>query len=83
MGETVIVAIITGALSLAGTLAGSYFAHRKSAALIAYRIQQLEVRVEKHNQLIERTYMLEKRCDVYDEKFKVVNHRVDDLGGGT
>lgn len=83
MGETVIVAIITGALSLAGTLAGSYLAHRKSAALIAYRIQQLEVRVEKHNQLIERTYMLEKRCDVYDEKFKVACHRIDDLEGST
>lgn len=83
MGETAIVAIITGALSLIGTLSGSYLAHRKSAVLIAYRIQQLEVRVEKHNQLIERTYMLEKRCDVYDEKFKVVNHRVDDLEGST
>jgi hypothetical protein len=82
MGETVIVAIITGALSLAGTLAGSYFSHRKSTALIAYRIEQLEDKVNKHNQLIERTYALEKRCDVYDEKFKVVNHRVEDLEGG-
>ena len=34
--------IIIGLLSLLGTLAGTYFANRKSSALIAYRLEQLE-----------------------------------------
>ena len=79
MSDTVIVAVITGVLSLAGTLAGSYFSQRKSAALIAYRLEQLEKKVDKHNSVIERTYQLEKRADVMDEKIKVANHRIDDL----
>lgn len=79
MSEVIIVAIITGVLSLVGTLSGSYFANRKSAVLVAYRLEQLEIKVNKHNNLIERTYELEKRCDLQDEKIKVVNHRIGDL----
>ena len=45
MTETVIVAV----LSLIGTMAGAYFANKKSAALIAYRLEQLEQKVAKHN----------------------------------
>ncbi|MDF2538004.1 MAG: hypothetical protein K0S76_1025 [Herbinix sp.] len=79
MNDVIIVAIITGSLSLAGTLAGSYFSQRKSAALISYRLEQLEDKVHKHNNLIERTYKLEERCTLQDEKMKVANHRLDDL----
>jgi hypothetical protein len=75
MSETVIVAL----LSLAGTLAGSFLAQRKSAALIAYRLEELEDKVSKHNNLIERTYKLEERCQVFEEKIKVANHRIGDL----
>ena len=81
MSDAIIVAIITGALSLAGTLAGSYFSHRKSTALVVYRLEQLEKKVEVHNKVIDRTYALEKRCDVIDEKIKVANHRIEDLEG--
>lgn len=49
-------AIIVALLGLAGTLAGSYLANRKSTALIAYRLEQLEQKVSKHNNLVERTY---------------------------
>ena len=73
--ETVIVAI----LSLVGTLVGTYFANRKSAALLDYRLAQLEKKVDKHNTVIERTYALEKRADVTDEKIKVANNRIKDL----
>ena len=79
MGETIIVALITGCLSLVGSLCGVYFSHRKSTALIAYRLEQLEDKVNKHNKLVERTYALEKRCEVFEEKFKVTDHRIDDL----
>jgi hypothetical protein len=75
MSETIIVALI----AFGGTLAGSFLAQRKTAALIAYRLEQLEKKVDKHNSVIERTYQLEKRADVVDEKIKVANHRIEDL----
>ena len=47
--------------------------------LTNYRVEQLEKKVDKHNNLIERMYDLESRVDVHDEKIKVANHRLDDL----
>lgn len=75
MTESIIVAI----LSLIGSLSGVYLAQRKSAALISYRLEQLENKVNKHNNVIERTYELEKRCTLHEEQLKVVNHRISDL----
>ena len=73
--ETVIVA----ALSLAGTLAGAYLANRRSSALIAYRLEQLERKVNKHNNLVERTYALEEAAALADERIRVANRRIADL----
>ena len=64
MTDTVIVAII----SLLGTLLGSF----GGTQLVKYRIEHLEKKVEKHNSIVERTYILE-------EKMKVANHRIEDL----
>lgn len=71
--------IIVAVLALLGTLAGTYFANQRGTALIAYRIEQLEHKVEKHNQVIERVYKLEQHEAVIDEEIKVANHRIDDL----
>lgn len=71
--------IIVAGLSLLGTLAGAYAANRKSSALIAYRLEQLENKVNKHNQVIERTFKLEKQEELLEEKIKVINHRIEDL----
>ena len=57
MSETIIVALITGGLSLLGSL----IAQRRQTNLTLYRIDQLETRVSKHNNLVERTYKLEGR----------------------
>lgn len=75
MNETILVAL----LSFAGTLAGAYFSQRKSTALISYRLEQLEDKVHKHNNLIERTYKLEEKSTLQDEKIKVANNRIRDL----
>ena len=75
MSDTIIVAL----LSLVGTMAGVYFSNRKTSALIAYRLEQLEEKVNKHNQVVERTYRLEERSELQEEKIKVVNHRIKDL----
>lgn len=72
-------AIIVAVLGLMGTLAGSYLANRKSTALIAYRLEQLEQKVSKHNNLVERTYALEESVALMDERQKVANHRITDL----
>lgn len=72
-------AIIVAALGLVGTLAGSYLANRRSSALIAYRLEQLEQKVSKHNNLVERTYALEESVELLKERQKVANHRIDDL----
>ena len=66
MQDTILVAV----LSLICTLAGSF----GGTQLMKYRIEQLEKKVEKHNSIVERTYLLE-------EKMKVANHRIDDLEG--
>jgi len=75
MSETVIVTIISFAGTLLGTLGGIV----ASAKLTIYRIEQLEKKVEKHNNLIERVYKLEEHGAVVDEQIKVANHRIDDL----
>ena len=74
-------AIIVAALGLVGTLVGSYLANRKSTALIAYRLEQLEQKVSKHNNLVERTYALEESVALMDERVRVSNHRIADLEG--
>lgn len=50
--------------------------------VIKTEIQTLSNRVEAHNKVIERTYALERRADVLEEKAKVANHRIDDLERG-
>ena len=75
MQETVIVAM----LSLLGTLVGSFGGIVTANKLVNYRLQELEKKVEKHNQVIERVYELERHEAVVDEEIKVANHRIDDL----
>lgn len=75
MSETIIVAI----LSLAGTLMGSLLGILAANKLVVYRIEQLEKKVEKHNQVVERVYSLERNEAVIEEEIKVANHRICDL----
>lgn len=75
MTDTIIVAL----LSLLGTLIGSVGGILTANRLTNYRIEQLEKKVEKHNQVIERVYNLEKHEAVFEEELNVANHRIDDL----
>ena len=75
MSESIIVAL----LSLAGTLMGSLFGILAANKLVIYRIEQLEKKVEKHNNVLERVYILEKNEAVIEEEIKVANHRIGDL----
>lgn len=71
--------VAVGILSFIGTLMGAYFSNKKSQALIAYRIEQLEKKVDKHNSVIERTFKLEETEAVQNEQIKVINHRLEDI----
>ena len=64
--------VIVGLLSLLGTVIGTFGGIVTSAKLTNYRIQQLEKKVEKHNNFAERIPVLE-------EKIKVEEHRIADL----
>ena len=71
--------IIVALIGLAGSAIGSILGMMASAKLTSYRLEQLEQRVQAHNNLIERTYKLEERTELQEEKIKVANHRIEDL----
>ena len=79
MIDTASATVLVGIFSFFGTLVGAYYSNRKSAALMNYRLDQLEEKVDKHNQVIERTYALEKQTAVLEDKIKSAQHRIDDL----
>ena len=66
--STIIGAIISGVVAL--VVSGRQ--HDKTIALVEYRLEQLETKVDKHNNLVERMALAE-------EKIKVANHRIEDL----
>lgn len=88
---------MTGALISAGAailvcLINNYYMDKRRAAKaetdfevlkasITAEIKALTKEVEKHNNVIERVYALETKVDVFEEKMKVANHRIDDLEG--
>ena len=72
MTDTVLVALISGVCSLVGTIGGIL----ASARMTNYRLEQLEKKVEKHNNLIERTYKLEELTAVQEEQIKELNKKL-------
>ena len=72
-------AIIVALIGLAGSAIGSIMGILVSSKLTQYRLEQLEKKVEVHNQVIDRVYKLEERTEIQEEKIKVANHRIEDL----
>lgn len=70
MTEAVAVAL----LALVGNVLVSWISNRKSTALITYRIDQLESKVNKHNNVIERTYELEKHMALVENEIDEMKH---------
>lgn len=68
MSDAIMVAVISGLCTLAGSFAGVV----ASSRLTQYRLSELEKQVNRHNQVIERTFRLEGRMDE-------VEHEVTDL----
>ncbi len=64
--------IIVAAIAFCGTLCGTFGGIITANRLTNFRIEQLEKRVEQHNSVVERTYILE-------EKMKATNRRLENL----
>lgn len=72
MSETLLIAI----LGFAGTLAGSLLGVMTAQKLTQYRLQQLEEKVNKHNHLIERMTKLEGRVTEAEHDIRDIKQRV-------
>ncbi len=79
METAIITALISGGSAAVAAIVVAAIQHRKTVAILEYRLGQLEEKVDKHNNVVERTYELEARADVQEEKLKVANNRIRDL----
>ncbi len=63
---TILVAVITAGFAFLGV----YTSNRKQAALVAYRLEKLEAKVDQHNHVVERMYRLESRVETLQNELK-------------
>ena len=63
--ETIIAALITAGFAFLGV----YVSNRKQTALVAYRLEKLEEKVDKHNSVVERMYRLESRMELLEKQY--------------
>ena len=68
MGESIIVAIITGVITLIGVL----ISNSRSQAVTETKLEELTREVRLHNNFAQRVPVME-------EQIKVANHRINDL----
>ena len=73
MSEAILVAVISGACTLLGSCAGVI----ASSRLTQYRLAALEKQVNRHNQVIERTFRLEGRMDEAEHDIRDLKNRSD------
>ena len=72
-------ALISAGAAILVCVISNYYQHRKTTALMEYKIDQLTKKVELHNNAITCLYEVERRLGIDEEKIKVANHRIDDL----
>ena len=77
--ETILAAVISGAVTMVVCLVNNHAQAEKTRALLDYRLSELEKKVDKHNHIVERTFRLEGDMEVVHEQIKVANHRIEDL----
>lgn len=66
----ILTSVISGLCVAIPSIIATVAANRKDNALVKYRIDQLDAKVNKHNNLIERMYKLEERVSILEEKEK-------------
>ena len=80
--ETILASLVSASVTLIVCIINNRSQNDKTRALMEYKLDELTERVNKHNSLIERTYLLEEDVALHEEKIKVVNHRLEDLENG-
>ena len=78
MQAEVIVALVVGAFSFAGTAVGGKLGVQAANKLTCYRIEELEKKVDKHNEVIERTTDLEGLAKLTDSKIDANYKQLDE-----
>lgn len=97
MSEAITVALVTGGLTLIGTIITIIATNKQTISkldkkselsdekiqgqigIIETKIETLSERVQQHNQIIDRTYGLERRMAVAEERISDANHRINEL----
>ncbi len=69
--------VLVGLLSLVGTLAGTFGGILTGSRLTNYRLAQLEEKVARHNNLVERTYKIEETLALHGQKLETLERRRD------
>ena len=71
--------IISALIGAAASIFVCIINNNKQNALMFYRLEQLEKKVEAHNNLVARMYSVEEKTALQEEKIAVANHRIADL----
>lgn len=71
--------IIVGVLAFVGTLVGAYCSNNKTVALVTYRLQALEKKVEQHNKVVERMLIAENEIKTMKKEIEKVEVEMHDF----
>ena len=71
--------IVVGVLAFIGTLVGSYCSNNKTVALVTYRLQALEKKVEQHNKVVERMLIAENEIKTMKKEIEKVEVEMHDF----
>ena len=71
----IIIALISGSCVAIPSLITTILSNKKTTALVTYRVEQLEKKVEKHNSVMERTFKLEEDYKNLEENLKELKGR--------
>ena len=77
--ETIISSLISGFVAIAVCIFTQAFQNSKTRALIDFRMQIIENKQDKFNNVIERTYKLEEQTAVQEQKIENLTKRVDSV----
>lgn len=72
-------AVLVAIIGLCGSLVGSVFGVLCSAKLTNYRIEQLEKKVDRQNDLIEKMFKVEQEQAVVSTRISGIDHRLQNL----
>lgn len=82
MSDAIVVALITGAMSLTGVLISNYTTARKTAASIHTSQAVTDTKIEELTREVREHNGFARRMPVVEEQIKVINHRLTDLEKG-